>query len=283
MIEKICPKCRVPMAGDKCIKPGCGCITEVSSTIYWCEKCNVPIFERDCPLCGTACKYIATDLRPVFPEENMLLSIIISGNPYEYMDKSVWYGSNSYFVQGNRIKFSVSKINNLPDSEIEKIRNLYNENKNKIEYTFFDELIDKFIRANADRYNYINEEAISYLQGYKDKYSVEDMMVSFSGGKDSTVTSHIVNKAFGTNKILHIFGDTTLEFPFTLEYKKRFTINDESKGIRILTAKNREKDFEELCKIVGPPSRVMRWCCTVFKTGAIQKTISSAFKDKRYL
>ena len=24
----------------------------------------------------------------------------------------------------------------------------------------------------------------------------------------------------------------------------------------------------------------MRWCCTVFKTGAIQKTIASAFKDK---
>ena len=45
-------------------------------------------------------------------------------------------------------------------------------------------------------------------------------------------------------------------------------------------AKNREKNFEDLCKIVGPPSRVMRWCCTVFKTGAIQKTISSAFKNK---
>ena len=105
------------------------------------------------------------------------------------------------------------------------------------------------------------------------------MMVSFSGGKDSTVTSHIVNRALGTNKVLHIFGDTTLEFPYTLEYKKRFNKNQESQGIRVLTAKNRE-NFENLCEIVGPPSRVMRWCCTVFKTGAIQKTISSAFKDK---
>ncbi len=33
--------------------------------------------------------------------------------------------------------------------------------------------------------------------------------------------------------------------------------------------------------MVGPPSRVMRWCCTVFKTGAIQKTIASAFKDQK--
>ena len=85
----------------------------------------------------------------------------------------------------------------------------------------------------------------------------------------------------GTNKVLHVFGDTTLEFPYTLEYKKRFNKNEESQGVRVLTAKNREKNFEQLCDVVGPPSRVMRWCCTVFKTGAIQKTIASAFKDKK--
>ena len=150
----------------------------------------------------------------------------------------------------------------------------------KINYCFFDEYIRKFIKANADRYNFITEEAVQFVQKYREKYAIEDMMVSFSGGKDSTVTSHIVNRALGTNKVLHIFGDTTLEFPYTLEYKKRFKKNEESRGVRVLTAKNREKNFEDLCDIVGPPSRVMRWCCTVFKTGAIQKTISSAFKDK---
>ena len=141
-------------------------------------------------------------------------------------------------------------------------------------------MVEKFVSANRDRFHFIDEEAVRFVQSYKDKYPIEDMMVSFSGGKDSTVTSHLVTKALGTNKVLHIFGDTTLEFPTTLEYRKRFPQNEESKGIRILTAKNREKNFEELCKVVGPPSRLMRWCCTVFKTGAIQKTISSAFKDK---
>lgn len=48
MIERICPKCRVPMNGDKCIKPNCGCATKMSSTIYWCDDCNVPIFENIC-------------------------------------------------------------------------------------------------------------------------------------------------------------------------------------------------------------------------------------------
>ena len=113
----------------------------------------------------------------------------------------------------------------------------------QIDYTFFNEYIKRFVEANSDRYNYIKEEAISY----------------------------VVNCALGTNKVLHIFGDTTLEFPYTLEYKKRFNKNAESQGVRILTAKNREKNFEDLCAEVGPPSRVMRWCCTIFKTGAIQR------------
>lgn len=280
MIERICPKCRVPMNGEKCIKPDCGCETEMSSTIYWCDECNIPVFDKVCSICGTNGKYISTDIRPVFPEENVLISIILKGDPARYQTSSVWYGSGVYVIDGKKVKLSVTKINKRPLEEISKIKEMYDQFVTQIDYTFFDAFVEKFIRANVDRYNYITGEAVHFVQQYKDRYAVEDMMVSFSGGKDSTVTSHIVNRALGTNKVLHVFGDTTLEFPYTLEYKKRFNKNEESQGVRVLTAKNREKNFEELCEVVGPPSRVMRWCCTVFKTGAIQKTISSAFKDK---
>ena len=280
MVERICPKCRVPMNGEKCIKPNCGSVTQMSFTVYWCEKCNIPIFFIFCPTCGNDGKYIATDLRPVFPEENALVSIILEDDPVRYQAASIWYGSGVYIVDGKKVRLPITKINKLPNEEIKRIKEKYDLFAEKIDYIFFDRVVEKFIQANADRYNYITEEAVHFVQQYKNKYTVEDMMVSFSGGKDSTVTSHIVNKALGTNKVLHVFGDTTLEFPYTLEYKKRFSKNEESQGVRVLTAKNREKNFEELCEVVGPPSRVMRWCCTVFKTGAIQKTISSAFKDK---
>ena len=280
MVERICPKCRVPMNGEKCIKPNCGSVTQMSFTVYWCEKCNIPIFDNICPTCGNDGKYIATDLRPVFPEENALVSIILEDDPVRYQAASIWYGSGVYIVDGKKVRLPITKINKLPNEEIKRIKEKYDLFAEKIDYIFFDRVVEKFIQANADRYNYITEEAVHFVQQYKNKYTVEDMMASFSGGKDSTVTSHIVNKALGTNKVLHVFGDTTLEFPYTLEYKKRFSKNEESQGVRVLTAKNREKNFEELCEVVGPPSRVMRWCCTVFKTGAIQKTISSAFKDK---
>lgn len=280
MIERICPKCKVPMNGTKCINPKCGHATEMASTLYWCNECNIPIYEKECPVCGQEGSYLTTDLRPVFPEENILFSLLVDGDPFKYQKNSVWYGSNAYIVDGKKIKLSVSKENSKNIEEIRKVKDKYDEAAQSLDYSFFNAHIDRFVRANSDRYNYITEEAISFVQKYREKYAVEDMMVSFSGGKDSTVTSHIVNRALGTNKVLHVFGDTTLEFPYTLEYKKRFNKNEESVGVRILTAKNREKNFEDLCSVVGPPSRVMRWCCTVFKTGAIQKTISSAFKDK---
>lgn len=281
MFERICPKCNVPMVGDRCVKETCRSKTVTSSTIYWCGECNIPIFEKLCPICGSEGVYKATDMRPVFPEERLLIGILTErDNPLRFMDKSVWFGSNFYIVDGVKTKVSVTKANKLSLDEIKGICELYIEKEPDIDYKPFDNNIARFIEANKNRYNYITEEAVTYIQGYRNKYSIDDMLVSFSGGKDSTATSHLVCSALGTNKVLHIFGDTTLEFPMTLDYKKRFNKNEESKGIRVITAKNREKDFEELCQVVGPPSRVMRWCCTVFKTGAIQKTITSAFKDK---
>lgn len=49
----------------------------------------------------------------------------------------------------------------------------------------------------------------------------------------------------------------------------------------MLVAKNKEQDFNELCKVIGPPSRLMRWCCTIFKTGAITRKIDSTFREKK--
>ena len=107
------------------------------------------------------------------------------------------------------------------------------------------------------------------------------MFVSFSGGKDSTVTSDLVMRALATESVLHIYGDTTLEYPTSAEYIKQFKLNH--KKTPLLVAKNTDQDFKNLCEVVGPPSRVMRWCCTIFKTGAITKKMEQIFKNKTKL
>ena len=281
MIARMCPRCKVPMQGEKCTNEKCGANTIMTTALFWCTKCNVPLYDVECTCCGTKGTYITTDIRPVFPEERLLVALILDRkNPHCFENSSVWYGNNSYIVDGCKVKLPITKINKLPLEKIRLLKEQYNLLVNDIDRIYFNQNIDTFVKANKERFEFINEEAIHFIQSYRNKYDIEDMLVSFSGGKDSTVTSHLVNKALGTNKVLHIFGDTTLEFPSTIEYKKRFNKNEESKGVRVLTAKNREKNFEQLCEIVGPPSRIMRWCCTVFKTGAIQKTIAAAFKEK---
>jgi phosphoadenosine phosphosulfate reductase len=48
----------------------------------------------------------------------------------------------------------------------------------------------------------------------------------------------------------------------------------------MLVAQNKEQDFFNLCETFGPPSRSLRWCCTVFKTGFIGEKILRTFKNK---
>lgn len=276
MIEKICPELNVPVFGDKCVKEGCEERPIVSTTIYWCDNCNVPSFEKICTCCGNEGHYIATDIRPVFPEEKVLLSILFEKEtPLALDTASVWNSSSGYIINGIKEPLVIKDVNQKPLSEVKEIKDKYDEFVGKADTTYFDEIIRKFIEVNKDRYFAITDEAIAYIQGFSDKYTIEDMFVSFSGGKDSTVTSDLVTRAFSTNKIIHIFGDTTLEFKPTYEYRDRFV-----KHQSVIRAKNYEKNFEELCEQIGPPSRVMRWCCTVFKTGAITKTLSQVFKNK---
>ena len=120
---------------------------------------------------------------------------------------------------------------------------------------------------------------MSYIVKASEGYDQTSMFVSFSGGKDSTVTSHLVRTALSNPSIIHIFGDTTLELPDTIEYVKRF--KQENRKTPMLTSRNDQQDFFELCKEFGPPSRMLRWCCTIFKTGFISKRIDSTFKNKK--
>lgn len=256
----------------------CHGINRTYSKLYWCEHCNIPIYEEHCKLCNNEGKYLTTDIRPVFPEERLLIEIVL-GEPFKYLKDSVWNGvGNQYFVNGEKIKFTIKELATLDDV---LIRNDYQKYQAENDDSYFLEYMAKFIQANEDRYHEIVNEANTYIGETCKNYELSDMFVSFSGGKDSTVTSDLVMKALGTSKVLHIFGDTTLEFPQTIKYVERF--KKEHLSTPVISSRNREKNFYDLCETVGPPSRVMRWCCTVFKTGAITRKIESLFKNKKHI
>lgn len=275
MIKYVCKKCNINMETSVC--PVCGERSDLlSSTVYWCEGCNIPLYEETCPICGKKAHRIASDLRPVFPEERLLLELMI-GEPFKYKNASVWNATgNYYYADGKKIKFSVKQTKDLNADSIRKqLQELAAENT----YDVFEGTIRKFVMANQNRYDYITKEAMEYIRTMAANIDPTEMFVSFSGGKDSTVVSELVMRALGSQQILHLYGDTTLEFPESAEYVKRF--KKEHPKTLVITSKNKDKNFDELCEQLGPPSRVMRWCCTIFKTGAIQRKIQTLFKNKK--
>ncbi|MBR2247217.1 MAG: phosphoadenosine phosphosulfate reductase family protein [Bacilli bacterium] len=282
MIKYICKNCD-NLSCETSICPVCKERTFIDkSAIYYCDKCHTPVFEEICPLCKSDCGYIGTDIRPVFPEERLLVEII-EGKPFKYANQSIWNTSgNNYLVNGKKIKFS---IKDAISKDVEMIKRQILENSEKNQQfvdNFFDEqYIKNFLKANLLRYNAIVTEAHDYIKNVSSNYDTDSMFVSFSGGKDSTVTSDLVMNALNTDKIIHIYGNTTLEYPETETYMNCF--KSIHPATPILVAKNKEQNFNELCKVIGPPSRVMRWCCTIFKTGSITKKIETTFKGKTKL
>lgn len=281
MIRYTCHVCN-ELECESSVCPVCHQRTEIKkSEIYWCENCNIPNYDKKCAICREEGKYIGTDIRPVFPEERLLLEVL-KGEIFQYANQSIWNTSgNNYIADGKKIKFSIKDT--LSQVNLEEVKKRLKENEQKnaeyVEKFGEQEYILKFIQSNKVRLSYIMNEAIQYIKEQAKKYQEDEMFVSFSGGKDSTVTSDIVMKALGRENIIHIYGDTTLEYPTTGIYLKRF--KEVHKRTPMLIAKNKEQNFNELCKVIGPPSRMMRWCCTIFKTGAITRKIDSTFRDKR--
>lgn len=249
------------------------------SQLYWCEECKIPLYEPVCGCCGAKGRQFVKDVRVVFPEEKVLLEILLGLKAGELNEKSLWNAvGNVYYLDGVRMPLSIQRLREM---DAGKIRKTYDENRKNMDDTFFKQMTERFVKANANRYQEISQEALSYIWEETQGMEIGDMFVSFSGGKDSTVVADLCKRALDGpgKKILHIFGDTTLEFPMTEQYVAQY--KKENPKTPMISSRNKEKNFEELCEIVGPPSRVMRWCCTIFKTGAINQKISALFRGKK--
>lgn len=54
------------------------------------------------------------------------------------------------------------------------------------------------------------EEAFAFVRHAAEKFDEEKIVISFSGGKDSTATADVVVKALSNPSLVHIFGDNLL-------------------------------------------------------------------------
>lgn len=269
--EAICSICGAKTREDK------------PSAVFWCSNCMIPIIHDhsvgkiDCPLCSCEAHYLCSDLRPVFPEERLLLEII-QGEPFVYSSSSVWASGSKYYINGTPISIPVTYYETADASDI---ISALQANSRLNEYSFFNETIEKFITANKQHLRMIVDESASFIRAAAEAYPEENLVISFSGGKDSTVTADLVVRALSNPYLVHVFGDTTLEFPTTIEYAQRFK---DSHPLAIFkTARNDEQSFYDVAEIIGPPARMMRWCCSMFKTGPISRVFNGLYRNQSIL
>ena len=280
-----CTQCNIETNDTVCPICGVTTIEDLPVEVYWCNNCCVPVIQTTnqadkgiCPICGRATKYLAADLRPVFPEERILLESLLGMEHDTLLKKSIWANNNRYYIDGKSMTLPNS-IYQITDTS--KITEELYKRQNEVTYSFFDDNIKDFVFANSARLNYIKDEAYAFIQKEASKFPEENIVVSFSGGKDSTVTADLAVKALSNPSLVHIFGDTTLEFPSTIEYAHRF--RDAHPDAIFQIAKNDEQNFYDVCEDIGPPARMMRWCCSMFKTGPITRIINSLYRSQQIL
>jgi phosphoadenosine phosphosulfate reductase len=100
-------------------------------------------------------------------------------------------------------------------------------------------------------------------KNYRKKLDV--FHVAFSGGKDSIVLLNLVKKALPKSGFVVVFGDTGMEFPDTYDVIDKTEEQCRSEEIAFYRATSHFKP-EESWRLFGPPSRVLRWCCSVHKS-----------------
>ena len=119
-----CKNCNIETNDAIC--PVCGeeTIEDLPVEIYWCNHCKVPIIQTTnqadkgiCPVCGEKTKYMSGDLRPVFPEERLLIELLLGKKPHEFINKSVWAANSRYYIDGKSVALS-SKLFQTANTDV---------------------------------------------------------------------------------------------------------------------------------------------------------------------
>jgi len=184
----------------------------------------------------------------------------------------LWTANRYYYYEGTKL-FKVTGGSFVEDVKIEWLKNskpIFNklQGRDKLDEL---EFCQRMRQANRFAIGTLEDKAIRFIKEIADTfdYKIAYKAISFSGGKDSAVVSHLVRKAFSDNGILHIFSDTTIENTDTLNYVRDFV----SKEKIFLLKAEPQQNFMKLVEKALLPSRIHRWCCTAIKASPIERII----------
>jgi len=243
---------------------------------YWCDSCHVPLLGKQCLACGSKGRDLcAASLVPVFRPEIQYLKKLVDGDIQPLLKEGeIWVapGHYNYYCQGKVIfKLAANTDKVTIPSDARELKPLARTRK---------EWLATLQQANRKYIEDLQYEAEGFIRQTVAGHGNKTTLISFSGGKDSTVTSHLVMNGLGRSDVLHIFADTTIEFPDTYTYIKDF---QQQHPLTPFIQSKSKLDFFQTAESIGPPSRIMRWCCTTHKTNPLAKLIDSMSPEQGVL
>ena len=244
---------------------------------------------------------ISKEPRPVYAPELDLLGFDQYWNYDKQTDAPyMWAEANRYWYRGRPVaSLKGGNVYNAPEIQLAYVCREWRETPNgkTIEKTVFensntgDTFTDKkdnvfvinppepdggrlrpvnitaMIEANREMLEIIEATTVKKILAIYEKYAdkLDIFHVAFSGGKDSCVLLDLCKKTLPKDSFVVVFGDTMMEFPDTYDLIDKIEEECKRDDIKFYRAYSHLRP-EVSWELFGPPSRTLRWCCSVHKS-----------------